>query len=58
MIKFVYNNNINALTNCSSFKINLNFFSRMSFEKLFDSRIKSILIKQHVVHFNKLIEIF
>ena len=58
MIKFVYNNNINALIDCSSFEINLNFFSHMGFEKLFDFRIKSILIKQHVVHFNKLIEIF
>ena len=58
IIEFVYNNNINALINCSSFKINLNFFSRMNFEKFFDFRIKSILIKQHIVHFNKFIEIF
>ena len=30
----------------------------MNFEKFFDFRIKSILIKQHIVHFNKFIEIF
>ena len=58
IIEFVYNNNINALINCSSFKINLNFFLRMNFEKLFDFRIKSMLIKQHVVNFNKFIKIF
>ena len=26
IIEFIYNNNINALINCSSFEINLNFF--------------------------------
>ena len=58
IIEFVYNNNINASIDCSSFEINLNFFSRMSFEKLFDFRIKSVLIKQYVVHFSKFIEMF
>ena len=45
MIKFVYNNSINASINCSSFEVNLSFFSRMNFEKFFDSRVKSVLIK-------------
>ena len=58
MIEFAYNNNINASIDCLSFKVNLNFFSRMNFKKFFDLRIKSMLIKQHVVHFNKLIEMF
>ena len=58
IIKFVYNNSINASIDYSSFEINLSFFSRMNFEKFFDFRIKSMLIKQHVVHFNKFIEIF
>ena len=58
IIEFVYNNNINASIDCSLFEINLNFFSRIDFEKFFDFRIKSMLIKQHVVHFNKFIKIF
>ena len=58
MTKFVYNNSINASIDCSSFEVNLSFFSRMSFEKLFDFRIKSMLVKQHAVHFNKFIEMF
>ena len=58
MIEFVYNNNINASIDCSSFEVNLNFFLRMSFEKFFDSRAKSVSIKQHVVHLNKFIEMF
>ena len=56
MIEFAYNNSINASIDCSSFEVNLNFFSRMSFEKLFDFRIKSMLVKQHAVHFSKFIE--
>ena len=58
MTEFVYNNSINASINCSSFEVNLNFFSRMSFEKFFDFRAKSVLVKQHAVHFSKLIEMF
>ena len=54
--EFVYNNSINASIDCSSFEINLNFFSRMSFEKFFDFRVKLMLVKQHVVHLSKLIE--
>ena len=57
MIEFVYNNSINASIGCSSFEVNLSFFSRMSFEELFDSRAKSVLVKQHAVHFSKLIEV-
>ena len=30
----------------------------MNFEKFFDFRVKLMLIKQHVIHFNKFIEIF
>ena len=56
MTEFAYNNSINASTDCSSFEVNLSFFSRMSFEKLFDFRTKSVLIKQHVVHLSKFIE--
>ena len=56
--EFVYNNSINASIDCSLFEVNLSFSSRMSFEKLFDSRVKSVSVKQHAVHFNKLIEMF
>ena len=56
--EFAYNNSINASTDCSSFEVNLNFSSRISFEEFFDSRIKSVLVKQHAVHLSKLIEMF
>ena len=58
MIKFVYNNNVNAFIDISFFKINLNYFSRINFEKFSNFRIKSIFTKKHVIIFNKFIEIF
>ena len=58
MTEFVYNNSINVFIDVSSFKVNLNFSSRMNFEKLFDFRVKSMSVKQHDIYLNKLIEIF
>ena len=56
--EFAYNNSINASIDCSSFEVNLSFSSRMNFEEFFDFRIKSVLVKQHAVHLNKLIKMF
>ena len=56
MTEFAYNNSINASIDCSSFEVNLSFFSRMSFEEFFDFRVKSVSVKQHAVYLSKLIE--
>ena len=54
--KFAYNNNKNAFIKLSLFEIITNYFSRITFEKFFNSRVKSIFVKTHIKHLNNFIK--
>ena len=50
--KFAYNNNKNTFTKLLFFKIITSYSPRITFEKLFNSRVKSIFVKAHTKHLN------
>ena len=54
--KFAYNNSKNASIDFSLFEVMIDYFSRITFEKPFDSRVKSIFVKTHAKHLNNLIK--
>jgi hypothetical protein len=58
MIEFAYNNANHVSTNMSSFKINLNYNFRMTFEKNFDSRSRISTTLNHSKKLRQLIAVF
>ena len=57
MIKFVYNNVINASTNMTLFETNQDYHSRMFFENNQDKRIKSMFAKNNAKHLQNLLNV-